>query len=237
MLLNPTDLLPGIAKDSMPKAFPLRPLAAEFVGTFLLVFVATGVIMANEISGGQITHLGIGLSTGLAVAVIIFALGHVSGAHINPAVTFGFALGGHLPWRKVPGYVAAQMAGGIFASAVLLALLGSLAHQGANLPAVGASQALGLEVVLTFLLMLVIVAVATDSKAQGQLAALAIGATVALEIIFAGTLSGSSMNPARSLSPALIGWTWTSQWIYVVGPVAGAAIAVIFYGWLREDDE
>ena len=85
--------------------------------------------------------------------------------------------------------------------------------------------------------MLVIVAVATDSKAQGQLAALAIGATVALEIIFAGTLSGSSMNPARSLSPALIGWTWTSQWIYVVGPVAGAAIAVIFYGWLREDEE
>ena len=169
----------------MPKAFSLKPLAAEFVGTFLLVFVATGVIMANEISGGQITHLGIGLSTGLAISVIIFALGHVSGAHINPAVTFGFALGGHLPWRKVPGYVVAQMAGGILASAVLLALLGSVAHQGANLPAVGASQALGLEVVLTFLLMLVIVAVATDSKAQGQLAALAIGATVALEIIFA----------------------------------------------------
>ena len=183
------------------------------------------------------SHLGIGLSTGLAVAVIIFALGHVSGAHINPAVTFGFALGGHFPWRKVPGYVAAQMAGGILASAVLLALLGSVAHQGANLPAVGTSQALGLEVILTFLLMLVIVAVATDSKAQGQLAALAIGATVALEIIFAGTLSGSSMNPARSLSPALVGWTWTSQWIFVVGPVAGAAIAVIFYGWLREDSK
>ena len=221
----------------MPKAFSLKPLVAEFVGTFLLVFVATGVIMANEIAGGQISHLGIGLSTGLAVTVIIFALGHVSGAHINPAVTFGFALGGHLPWRTVPGYVVAQMVGGILASAVLLVLLGSVAYQGASLPAVDTSQALGLEVVLTFLLMLVIVAVATDSKAQGQLAALAIGATVALEIIFAGTLSGSSMNPARSLSPALVGWTWTGQWIFVVGPIVGAAIAVIFYGWIREDDD
>ena len=221
----------------MPKTFPLKPLASEFIGTFLLVFVATGVIMANELAGGQITHLGIGLSTGLAVSVIIFALGHVSGAHINPAVTFGFALGGHFPWRTVPGYVVAQMTGGIVASAVMFALLGSIAHQGANLPAVGTSQALGLEVILTFLLMLVIVAVATDSNAKGQLAALAIGATVALEIIFAGPLSGSSMNPARSLSPALIGWTWTSQWIYVVGPLAGAAIASLFYGWLRDNGD
>ena len=221
----------------MTKTFPLNPLVSEFIGTFLLVFVATGVIMANELAGGQITHLGIGLSTGLAVSVIIFALGHVSGAHINPAVTFGFALGGHFPWRRVPGYVIAQMTGGIVASAVMLALLGSIAHQGANIPVVGTSQALGLEVILTFLLMLVIVAVATDSKAQGQLAALAIGATVALEIIFAGPLSGSSMNPARSLSPALIGWTWTSQWIYVVGPLAGAAIAALFYGWLRDNGD
>ena len=219
----------------MPKAFPLKPLTAEFIGTFLLVFVATGAIMADELSGGQVTHLGIGLSTGLAVTVIIFALGHISGAHINPAVTIGFALGGHFPWRSVPAYVIAQLAGGILASAVLLALLGSVAHQGANLPGVGASQALGLEVLLAFLLMLVIVAVATDSKAQGNLAAIAIGATVGLEIIFAGPLSGASMNPARSLSPALVGWTWTSQWIYVVGPVAGAAVAAFFYGWIRED--
>ena len=219
----------------MPKAFPFKPLAAEFIGTFLLVFVATGAIMADELSGGQVTHLGIGLSTGLAVTVIIFALGHVSGAHINPAVTIGFAIGGHFPWRSVPAYVTAQLAGGILASAVLLALLGSVAHQGANLPGVGASQALGLEVLLAFLLMLVIVAVATDSKAQGSLAAIAIGATVGLEIIFAGPLSGASMNPARSLSPALVGWTWTSQWIYVVGPVAGAAVAAFFYGWIRED--
>ncbi len=219
----------------MPKAFPFKPLAAEFIGTFLLVFVATGTIMADELSGGQVTHLGIGLSTGLAVTVIIFALGHVSGAHINPAVTIGFAIGGHFPWRAVPAYVTAQLAGGILASAVLLALLGSVAHQGANLPGVGASQALGLEVLLAFLLMLVIIAVATDAKSQGNLAAIAIGATVGLEIIFAGPLSGASMNPARSLSPALVGWMWTSQWIYVVGPVAGAAVAAFFYGWIRED--
>ena len=219
----------------MPNALPLKPLAAEFIGTFMLVFVATGVVMANDFSGGQISHLGVGLATGLAVAVIIFALGHVSGAHINPAVTFGFALGGHFPWRRVPGYVIAQMAGGILASAVLLALMGNIAHMGANLPALGTSQALGLEVILTFMLMLVIVAVATDSKAQGNLAAIAIGATVGLEIIFAGPLSGASMNPARSLSPALVGWTWTAQWIYVVGPIAGAAIAALFYRWIRDD--
>ena len=220
----------------MPKTFPVKALAAEFIGTFLLVLVATGVIMADELSGGQVSHLGIGLSTGMAVAVIVFALGHISGAHINPAVTIGFAIGAHFPWRAVPGYVFAQLAGGILASAVLLVLLGSVANQGANLPGVGTPQALGFEVMLTFLLMLVIVAVATDSKARGNLAAIAIGSTVALEIIFAGHLSGASMNPARSLSPALVGWTWTSQWIYVVGPIAGAAIAAFFYGWIRDDD-
>ena len=219
----------------MPKALPIKPLAAEFIGTFLLVLVATGVIMADELAAGQVSHLGIGLSTGMAVAVIIFSLGHISGAHINPAVTIGFAIGGHFPWRAVPGYVVAQLAGGILASAVLLALLGSLANQGANLPGVGVSQSLGFEVMLTFLLMLVIVSVATDARAQGNLAAIAIGSTVALEIIFAGPLSGASMNPARSLSPALIGWTWTSQWIYVVGPIVGAAIAALFYGWIRDD--
>ena len=219
----------------MHETLPIKPLAAEFVGTFLLVLVATGVIMADELAGGQVSHLGIGIATGLAVSVIIFALGHVSGAHINPAVTIGFALGGHFPWRTVPAYVAAQLAGGILASAVLLALLGSVANQGANLPGVGTSQALGFEVMLTFLLMLVIVAVATDSKARGNFAAIAIGATVGLEIIFAGPLSGASMNPARSLSPALVGWTWTAQWIYVCGPLIGAALAAFFYGWIRDD--
>ena len=221
----------------MSKTFSIKALAAEFIGTFLLVLVASGVIMADELSGGQVSHLGIGLSTGMTVAVIIFALGHISGAHINPAVTMGFAIGGHFPWRAVPGYVIAQTAGGILASVVLLVLLGSLANQGANLPGVGTSQALGFEVMLTFLLMLVIVAVATDSKARGNIAAIAIGSTVALEIIFAGPLSGASMNPARSLSPALIGWTWTSQWIYVVGPIAGAAVAALFYGWIRDDGD
>ena len=221
----------------MPNPLPLKPLAAEFIGTFLLVFVATGVVMANDFSGGQISHLGIGITTGLVVTVAIFSLGHVSGAHINPAVTFGFALGGHFPWSKVPGYVISQIAGGILASAVLLALIGNIAQMGANLPALGPSQALGLEVILTFLLMLVIGAVATDSKAQGNLAAIAIGATVGLEIIFAGPLSGASMNPARSLSPALVGWTWTAQWIFVVGPLAGAAIAALFYRWIRDDSD
>ena len=219
----------------MPKIIFLKPAVAEFVGTFLLVLVATGVIMANEFSGGQISHLGVGLATGMVVMVVIFAMGHISGAHINPAVTIGFAIGGHFPWKSVPCYIIAQMAGGILASAVLLALLGNVGQMGASLPSIGVSQALGLEVILTFLLMLVIVAVATDAKAQGRLAAIAIGSTVGLDVIFAGPLTGASMNPARSLGPALIGGVWDSQWIYVVGPVAGAAIAALLYRWLRDD--
>ena len=214
----------------------LRQCTAEFIGTFGLVFVATGVIMADHLSGGQVTHVGIGLSTGLAVMVMVFALGHISGAHINPAVTLGFAFTGHLPWKFVPPFLAAQVAGAISASGVLLAILGDVAGMGATLPSIGDLQALGFEVALTFFLMFVIMAVATDARAPRLLAPLAIGATVGLEIIFAGPLSGSSMNPARSLAPALVGWTWTSQWIYIVGPVVGATAASLLYPWLRGNE-
>ena len=214
----------------------LRQCTAEFIGTFGLVFVATGVIMADHLSGGQVTHVGIGLSTGLAVMVMVFALGHISGAHINPAVTLGFAFTGHLPWKFVPPFLAAQVAGAISASGVLLAILGDVAGMGATLPSIGDLQALGFEIALTFFLMFVIMAVATDTRAPRLLAPLAIGGTVGLEIIIAGPLSGSSMNPARSLAPALVGWTWTSQWIYIVGPVVGATAASLLYSWLRGNE-
>ena len=211
----------------------LRACVAEFVGTFGLLFAGTGAIMVNDLSGGQVTHLGIGLTFGLIVAAMIFATGHISGAHINPAVTLAFALCRHFPWRRVPLYVAAQLAGAVAAGLTLLAILGDVAHMGATLPTGSDPQALGLEVVLTFFLMFVIMAVATDARAEGGLAAVAIGATVALESTFAGPIAGASMNPARSLGPALVGWTWTSQWLYVVGPVVGAAVAALLYTWLR----
>ena len=189
--------------------------------------------MVDNISGGQVTHLGIGLTVGLIVAAMIFATGHVSGAHINPAVTLAFAISRHFPWKSVPCYIAAQLAGAVSASLVLFALLGNVAHMGATLPTGSDAQALGLEIVLAFFLMFVIMAVATDARAEGSLAAIAIGATIALESTFAGPISGASMNPARSLGPALVGWTWSSQWLYVVGPVAGAAVAALVYTWLR----
>ncbi len=211
----------------------LRACVAEFVGTFGLVFAGTGAIMVNDLSGGQVTQLGIGLTFGLIVAAMIFATGHISGAHINPAVTLAFALCRHFPWRRVPLYVVAQLAGAAAAGLTLLAILGDVAHMGATLPTGSDPQALGLEVVLTFFLMFVIMAVATDTRAEGGLAAIAIGATVALESTFAGPIAGASMNPARSLGPALVGWTWTSQWLYVVGPVVGAAVAALHYTWLR----
>ena len=210
----------------------LRACVAEFVGTSGLLFAGTGAIMVNDLSGGQVTHLGIGLTFGLIVAAMIFATGHISGAHINPAVTLAFALCRHFPWRRVPLYVAAQLTGAAAAGLTLLAILGDVAHMWATLPTGSDPQALGLEVMLTFFLMFVIMAVATDARAEGGLAAVAIGATVALESTFAGPIAGASMNPARSLGPALVGWTWTSQWLYVVGPVVGAAVAALLYTWL-----
>ena len=211
----------------------LKACVAEFIGTFGLLFAGTGAIMVNDLSGGQVTHLGIGLTFGLIVAAMIFATGHISGAHINPAVTLAFALSRDFPWKHVPFYMSAQMAGAAAAGLTLLGLLGDVAHMGATLPTGSDAQALGLEVVLTFFLMFVIMAVATDARAVGGLAAIAIGATVALESTFAGPIAGASMNPARSIGPALVGWYWSSQWVYVVGPIVGAAVAALLYTWLR----
>ena len=214
----------------------LKKSVAEFIGTFGLVFAATGAIMVNQLTDGQVTHLGAGLTVGMAVGVMVFATGHISGAHINPAVTIAFAVSRHFPWKNVPYYLAAQLAGAVSDILVLLGILGDVAAMGATLPSGSDLQSLGLEIVLTFFLMFVIMAVATDARAAGQVAALAIGGTVGLEAIFAGPISGASMNPARSLGPALVGWTWSSQWLYIVGPLVGAAAASLAYWWLRGEE-
>lgn len=208
---------------------------AEGLGTFGLVFAGPGAIMIDTLSKGQITHVGVGLVFGLIIATMIYAFGHISGAHFNPAVTLAFVLTRHFPIRRLLFYWAAQLAGATLAALCLRLLLGDVAYLGATLPegSGGAWQSFGLEILLTFFLMIVIMAMATDTRAVGQAAALAIGGTVMLEALFAGPISGASMNPARSLGPALVSWTWTDQWVYLAGPFLGAILGAFVYQYLR----
>jgi aquaporin NIP len=214
----------------------VKRLVAEFVGTFLLVFAGPGAVVVNEVSGGGVGSLGIGLSFGLAVMATIYAVGHLSGAHINPAVTVAFALTRHFPWALVPAYVLAQLLGACAASATHLALFGDVADLGATVPSSSPLQAALLELVLTLFLMFVVSAVATDVRAVGQAAAIAIGGYVALAATFADPIAGASMNPARSFGPALLSGTWTGHWAYWVGPVAGAMLGALLYRYVREAD-
>ncbi len=212
---------------------PVRRAAAEFVGTFGLVFAGCGAVITNTIADGVVTHVGVALTFGLIIATMIYAVGHISGAHFNPAVTLAFAATRHFPLALVPAYLAAQFGGAIAASVALRLLFGDVAQLGTTLPTGGAGQSLALEALLTFFLMFVIISVATDTRAVGQAAALAIGGTVGLEAMFAGPISGASMNPARSLAPALVSGTWTAQWLYIVGPIVGALLGAFIYQFIR----
>ena len=218
---------------------PLRPdlprrLAAEFLGTFCLVFAGTGAIVIDGVSGGQLGHGGVAAAFGLVVATMIFAVGQISGAHLNPAVTAGFAVGRRFSAAEVLPYWIAQVAGAILASVSLRALFGTSRGLGVTQPAhVGAWQALVLEAGLTAVLMIIVLAVATDTRAAGSLAALAIGGTIGLEALVLGPITGASMNPARSLAPAIVSWDWTYLWLYLVGPLGGALVGVAIYEGLR----
>jgi aquaporin Z len=203
-----------------------KKLLAEVLGTFTLVFAGTGAIVINDLSGGAITHVGIAMTFGLVVMAMIQTFGDVSGAHLNPAVTAAFALAGRFSWRQVPFYLAAQLIGALAASAVLKALFPAHAALGATLPSGAVSQSFWLEVILTAILMLTILSVSVGAREKGITAALAIGAVVGLEALFAGPICGASMNPARSLAPALISGHLEHLWIYVVAPCLGAFVAV-----------
>lgn len=214
---------------SVPKLH--QEFVAELVGTFTLVFAGTGAVVANSVSGGAVTHVGIALTFGAVVAAMIYALGHTSGAHMNPAVTLAFWAGGSLPTKKVVPYIAAQVLGAVAASAVLkVAFAEGAGNLGATLPRDGAwMQSMVLEVVLTFVLMLVILGSGLDKRAPVGFAGVAIGLTVGLEAMCMGPITGASMNPARSFSPALVAGVWQHQWLYWVAPIVGAQLAVVVY--------
>jgi MIP family channel proteins len=209
-----------------------RSLVAEAIGTFALVFAGCGAIMVDQ-KTSALGHVGVAISFGLVIMVMIYAVGHISGAHFNSSVTFAFALSRHFPWPRVPLYWLAQLVGAIVAAAVLRGSLGNVAHVGATLPSGSDAQAFLWETVLTFFLMFVIMAVATDTRAVGEAAAIAIGATVGLDAMFGGPITGASMNPARSLGPAIAGGDFTSIWVYLTAPFLGATLAAVTYQFLR----
>jgi aquaporin Z len=204
----------------------MKKLLAECLGTFTLVFAGTGAIVINQVAGGVIGHAGIAIVFGLVVLAMIHTFGDVSGAHLNPAVTTAFAAAGRFAWREVPGYVGAQIVGALAASALLHFLFPEATTLGATLPAGPPMQSFVLEIVLTAVLMLTILSVSTGAKEKGITAGIAIGGVIALEAMFAGPICGASMNPARSLAPALVSGNLTHLWIYLVAPMIGALIAI-----------
>ena len=211
-----------------------RALVAEAIGTFALVFAGAGAVMVDA-KTHALGHVGVAITFGLVIMAMIYAVGHVSGAHFNPAVSFAFALTRHFPWSRVGAYWAAQIAGALSAAAVLRASLGNIAHVGATLPSGSQGQSFLWEVVLTFFLMFVILAVATDTRAVGEAAAIAIGGTVGLDAMFGGPISGASMNPARSLGPAVVSGDLHALWLYLVAPPLGAALGAVAYQYLRTE--
>jgi aquaporin Z len=203
-----------------------KRMLAELIGTFALVFAGTGAIVINQVSDGAITHPGIALTFGLIVLAMIYTFGDVSGAHLNPAVTTGFAASGRFPWPEVPGYICAQVVGALLASGTLRLLFPANRTLGATLPSGTATQSLILEVILTFLLMMVVLSVSTGAKEKGITAGIAVGALIGLEAMFAGPICGASMNPARSLAPALVSGHLEHLWVYLAGPTIGALLAI-----------
>lgn len=213
-----------------------QKLTAELIGTFALVFAGTGAIVINDVSGGSITHVGVALTFGLVVLAMIYTLGDISGAHLNPAVTFGFWLSGRFPIAHVVPYIFCQTLGACVASVVLRLLFPAHPNLGATLPAGSDFQSFILETILTFLLMFVILSVSTGAKEKGITAGIAVGSVIALEAMFAGKICGASMNPARSLAPALVSGTFQHLWIYLTAPFAGAVLAIFACRGCRESD-
>jgi aquaporin Z len=214
----------------------MKRLVAEFIGTFALVFAGTGAIVIDETSGGIVTHVGIALTFGLIVLAMIYTLGDISGAHLNPAVTLGFFAARRFSAGGALSYIVSQCIGAIVASLSLRLLFPANSTLGSTIPAGSALQSAVLETILTAILMFVILCVSTGASEKGITAGIAVGSVIGLEALFAGPISGASMNPARSLAPALVAWKLGSLWVYLVAPVLGAFIGVLGCRCVREAD-
>jgi aquaporin NIP len=210
----------------------MRAAVAEAIGTFALVFAGAGAIMVDA-KTHALGHVGVAITFGLVIMAMIYAVGHISGAHFNGAVTFAFALTRHLPWSRAAVYWLAQFTGALAAALLLRASLGNIAHVGATLPSGSQGQSFLFELVMSGFLMFVILAVATDTRAVGEAAAIAIGGTIALDAMFGGPISGASMNPMRSLGPALVSGDLHALWLYILAPIIGASVGGVAYQFVR----
>ena len=214
----------------------MKNYIAEFIGTFAMVFCGTGAMTINEVTGGDVTHVGIGITWGLIVMAMIYAFGEISGAHFNPAVSIAFAYAKKFSWKEVPKYIFFQTAGAFAASLLLMWLFPKSELLGATIPSVDVWRAFVLELILTFFLMVVIINVSTGSKETGMMAGIAIGGVVLLEALFAGPITNASMNPARSLAPNIVSGNIKGLWLYILAPIIGALLAVVSCKFVKHEN-
>jgi len=214
----------------------MKNYISEFIGTFAMIFCGTGAMTINEITGGDVTHVGIGITWGLIVMAMIYAFGEISGAHFNPAVSIAFAYAKKFSWKEVPKYIFFQVAGAFAASLVLMWLFPKSELLGATIPTVDVWRAFVLELILTFFLMVVIINVSTGSKEVGMMAGIAIGSVVLLEALFAGPITNASMNPARSLAPNIVSGNIKGLWLYILAPIIGALLAVVSCKFVKHEN-
>lgn len=214
----------------------MKKYISEFIGTFALVFCGTGAMTINEVTGGDVTHVGIAITWGFIVMAMIYAFGEISGAHFNPAVSVAFAYAKKFSWKEVPKYVIAQILGAILASVILWVLFPTSEYYGATIPTIDVWRAFILELLLTFFLMLTIINISTGSKEVGVMAGIAIGGVVLLEAMFAGPVTKASMNPARSIAPALVSGHLEHLWLYILAPIFGALLAILVCKFTKPDN-
>jgi aquaporin NIP len=214
----------------------MKKYISEFIGTFSMIFCGTGAMTVNEVTGGEVTHVGIAITWGLIVMAMIYAFGETSGAHFNPAVTVAFAFAKKFAWTEVPKYITAQILGAFAASLVLWFLFPASETLGATIPTVDVWRAFVLELLLTFFLMVVIINVSTGSKEMGIIAGIAVGGVVLLEAMFAGPITNASMNPARSIAPNIVSGNIEGLWLYILAPIIGAILAVVSCRLIKEDN-